>query len=33
VDVDDQGRLVIRPDGGGDTVAVAAGDITHLRPA
>ncbi|NME78364.1 biotin--[acetyl-CoA-carboxylase] ligase [Rhodococcus sp. 105337] len=33
VDVDDQGRLVIRPDGAGDTVAVAAGDITHLRPA
>lgn len=33
VDVDDLGRLVIRPDGGGEPVAVAAGDITHLRPA
>lgn len=33
VDVDDQGRLVIRPDAGGEPVAVAAGDITHLRPA
>ena len=33
VDVDDQGRIVIRPDDGGDIVAVAAGDITHLRPA
>ncbi|MEU5842853.1 biotin--[acetyl-CoA-carboxylase] ligase [Rhodococcus sp. NPDC047139] len=32
-DVDDQGRIVIRPDDGGDAVAVAAGDITHLRPA
>lgn len=31
-DVDDQGRIVIRPDGGGESVAVAAGDITHLRP-
>lgn len=33
VDVDDQGRLVIRPDGNGEPIAVAAGDITHLRPA
>ena len=32
-DVDDQGRIVIRPDDGGELVAVAAGDITHLRPA
>ena len=33
VDVDDQGRIVIRPDTEGAPVAVAAGDITHLRPA
>lgn len=31
-DIDEQGRIVIRPDGGGGPVAVAAGDITHLRP-
>jgi BirA family biotin operon repressor/biotin-[acetyl-CoA-carboxylase] ligase len=29
--LDPTGRLVVRPSRGGDTVAVAAGDITHLR--
>ncbi|MFD4292979.1 biotin--[acetyl-CoA-carboxylase] ligase [Rhodococcus sp. NPDC058505] len=32
VDVDLQGRVVVRPDGGGEAVAVSAGDVTHLRP-
>lgn len=31
-DVDTEGRVVIAPDGQPGTVAVAAGDITHLRP-
>lgn len=31
VDVDEQGRLVIAPDTGGEHFAVSAGDITHLR--
>ncbi|MBN9737578.1 MULTISPECIES: biotin--[acetyl-CoA-carboxylase] ligase [unclassified Pseudonocardia] len=31
-DVDPQGRLLVHPDGG-QRVAVAAGDIVHLRPA
>ena len=31
VDVDDHGRLVV--DDGSDTVAVAAGDVVHVRPA
>ncbi|MFC9787682.1 biotin--[acetyl-CoA-carboxylase] ligase [Rhodococcus sp. NPDC127528] len=31
-DVDEQGRIVVRPDGGGEPVAVSAGDVTHLRP-
>lgn len=30
--LDSDGRLLVRPDGG-DLVAVAAGDVTHLRPA
>ena len=30
VSVDDQGRLVV--DAGGETVAVSAGDVVHLRP-
>jgi BirA family biotin operon repressor/biotin-[acetyl-CoA-carboxylase] ligase len=29
--LDATGRLVVHPSGGGDTVAVAAGDVTHLR--
>ncbi|MDV2474876.1 biotin--[acetyl-CoA-carboxylase] ligase [Rhodococcus zopfii] len=32
VDVDEQGRIVIRPDSASEPVAIAAGDITHLRP-
>ncbi|WP_420750754.1 biotin--[acetyl-CoA-carboxylase] ligase [Rhodococcus sp. O3] len=32
VDIDEQGRIVVRPDRDGDPVAIAAGDITHLRP-
>lgn len=32
VDIDEQGRIVILPDGDGEPVAIAAGDITHLRP-
>lgn len=31
-DVDAEGRVVIAPDGQPGTIAVAAGDITHLRP-
>lgn len=31
VDVDDGGRLLVRPAGDGAPVAVAAGDVTHLR--
>jgi BirA family biotin operon repressor/biotin-[acetyl-CoA-carboxylase] ligase len=31
-DVDEDGRLMIRPDGGGPEVAVAAGDVVHVRP-
>ena len=31
-DVDAEGRVVIAPDGQPGTVAVSAGDITHLRP-
>ena len=32
LDVDESGRLLLRPATGGDTVAVAAGDVAHLRP-
>lgn len=32
VDIDEQGRIVITPDDGGEPIAVSAGDITHLRP-
>ncbi|MFZ2526618.1 MAG: biotin--[acetyl-CoA-carboxylase] ligase, partial [Rhodococcus sp. (in: high G+C Gram-positive bacteria)] len=32
VAVDAHGRIVIRPDGAAEPVAIAAGDITHLRP-
>ena len=31
--IDDQGRLVVRPAGGGAPVVVSAGDVVHLRPA
>lgn len=31
--VDDSGRLVVRPSDGGEPVVVAAGDVTHIRPA
>ncbi|MFC9555160.1 biotin--[acetyl-CoA-carboxylase] ligase [Rhodococcus sp. NPDC056960] len=31
-DIDAEGRVVIAPDGQPGTVAVSAGDITHLRP-
>ena len=31
VDVDGAGRLLVQPSGGGALVAVAAGDVTHLR--
>ena len=31
IDIDVTGRLMIQPDGGKDLVAVAAGDIVHLR--
>ena len=31
VGVDDTGRLIIQPDGQPDVIAVAAGDIVHLR--
>lgn len=30
-DVDDDGRLVVEPVGGGPTVTVAVGDVVHLR--
>ncbi|WP_116947191.1 biotin--[acetyl-CoA-carboxylase] ligase [Jiangella endophytica] len=30
--VDDAGRLLIAPAGGGDPIAVGAGDVVHLRP-
>lgn len=30
-DVDAQGRIVVRVDDSGETIAVAAGDVTHLR--
>lgn len=30
-DVDGQGRIVVRVDDTGETIAVAAGDVTHLR--
>ncbi|GAA4473072.1 biotin--[acetyl-CoA-carboxylase] ligase [Rhodococcus olei] len=30
-DVDLQGRIVVKPDGGAPAVAVSAGDVTHLR--
>lgn len=30
--IDADGRLVVRPSGGGEAVAVAAGDVTHVRP-
>jgi BirA family biotin operon repressor/biotin-[acetyl-CoA-carboxylase] ligase len=33
VDVDGDGRLVVRPEGGGTDVAVAAGDVVHVRPS
>lgn len=32
VDVDTDGRLVVDPDGGGQPVPVAAGDVVHARP-
>ena len=31
VDLDEGGRLLVRPTGGGALVPVAAGDVTHLR--
>ncbi|HEX8304497.1 MAG TPA: biotin--[acetyl-CoA-carboxylase] ligase [Jatrophihabitans sp.] len=31
VDLDDGGRLLVQPAGGGAPVGVAAGDVTHLR--
>ncbi|WP_072687974.1 biotin--[acetyl-CoA-carboxylase] ligase [Rhodococcus marinonascens] len=31
-DVDQEGRVVITPDGQADPMSVSAGDITHLRP-
>jgi BirA family biotin operon repressor/biotin-[acetyl-CoA-carboxylase] ligase len=31
VGIDSDGRLVVRPDGATDAIAVAAGDVTHLR--
>ncbi|MBV9823119.1 MAG: biotin--[acetyl-CoA-carboxylase] ligase [Actinobacteria bacterium] len=31
VAIDDSGRLLVRPTGGGDPMAVAAGDVTHVR--
>ncbi|HEY3811278.1 MAG TPA: biotin--[acetyl-CoA-carboxylase] ligase [Acidimicrobiales bacterium] len=31
--IDDDGRLVVVPVGGGPPVTVSAGDVTHLRPA
>jgi BirA family biotin operon repressor/biotin-[acetyl-CoA-carboxylase] ligase len=33
VDIDTDGRLVVDPDGGGQPVPVAAGDVVHARPA
>ncbi|MDJ0395151.1 biotin--[acetyl-CoA-carboxylase] ligase [Rhodococcus sp. G-MC3] len=30
-DIDDQGRIVVRSDDDGQIIAVAAGDVTHLR--
>lgn len=30
--VDDAGRLLVAPSGGGEPVAVGAGDVVHLRP-
>lgn len=32
VAVDDLGRLVVQPAGGGEPISVAAGDVTHIRP-
>ena len=31
VGIDDTGRLIVQPDGSKDVIAVAAGDIVHLR--
>jgi BirA family biotin operon repressor/biotin-[acetyl-CoA-carboxylase] ligase len=31
LDLDDSGRLLVHPTGGGAVVAVAAGDVTHVR--
>lgn len=31
--IDHLGRLVVRPDAGGEPITVAAGDVTHLRHA
>jgi BirA family biotin operon repressor/biotin-[acetyl-CoA-carboxylase] ligase len=31
VGIDDTGRLIVQPDGQSDVIAVAAGDIVHLR--
>jgi BirA family biotin operon repressor/biotin-[acetyl-CoA-carboxylase] ligase len=31
--IDDDGRLVVVPDGGGPPLTVSSGDVTHLRPA
>jgi BirA family biotin operon repressor/biotin-[acetyl-CoA-carboxylase] ligase len=33
LDLDSSGRLLLRPDGQGEPIAVASGDVTHLRPA
>jgi BirA family biotin operon repressor/biotin-[acetyl-CoA-carboxylase] ligase len=32
VAVDDLGRLMVQPAGGGEPISVAAGDVTHIRP-
>jgi BirA family biotin operon repressor/biotin-[acetyl-CoA-carboxylase] ligase len=31
IGIDETGRLVISPESGGEAVAIAAGDIVHLR--
>lgn len=31
VELDDDGRLLVQPEGGGAPVSVAAGDVTHVR--
>lgn len=32
IEVDSAGRLVLQPAGGGQPLAIAAGDVTHVRP-